>query len=395
MAPLISVYVHVSNQKKSINRPHFLQQLVQLPGFLWTDPDFAVDGFIDVLPGTGQQPGCCRREGNHCFPAVGRGGTPLHQFLEYELIHDPGNIRTFFDHSGGDVAHTHVLRVLAVEDPQDVVLFVRKSVCLEGLAQRGLQPPCGVEHIQHGFMHFAVESRGFKRLLNFHGTNICMYMYFAQYPGIDSRSGPPTPSIEPLNWYTCRMNGMEENPWQVHRQELRYDNRWIALTESQVTTPAGTPGIYGVVHFKNKAIGILAIDQQHHTWLVGQWRFPLNTWSWEIPEGGGPLDVDPLESAQRELREETGLLAADWSLLLRSHLSNSVSDEEGFIFLARQLTQSAHEREDTEADMRVLRLPFREAFDRVMSGDITDSLSIMAILKAAHSHPEFLNDPDR
>ena len=189
------------------------------------------------------------------------------------------------------------------------------------------------------------------------------------------------------------MNDSHRNPWKVNTQDIKYANPWISVTESQVITPAGTPGIYGVVHFKNKAIGILPIDDQHHTWLVGQWRFPLDIWSWEIPEGGGPLDTDPLVSAQRELREETGLIAGEWKMLLRTHLSNSVTDEEGFIFLARGLTQAEHQREDTEADMRTMRVPFRQAFDMVLDGRITDSLSVMAILKAAHLHPEFLDAP--
>lgn len=189
------------------------------------------------------------------------------------------------------------------------------------------------------------------------------------------------------------MNSLEENPWRILHEGIRYENPWISLSEYRVITPAGTPGIYGKVHFKNKAIGILAIDNYHYTWLVGQWRFPLDSWSWEIPEGGGPLTEDPLQAARRELREETGLEANNWSLLLRSHLSNSVSDEEGIIFLAQGLEQFEIDREDTEADMKVIRISFSEAYDMVMSGKITDSLSVMAILKAAQLHPEFLHAP--
>lgn len=189
------------------------------------------------------------------------------------------------------------------------------------------------------------------------------------------------------------MNYSETNPWRTLHQELKYENPWISLTEFSVVTPGGNPGIYGKVHFKNKAIGILPVDSNHHTWLVGQWRFPLDGWSWEIPEGGGLLDVDPLFSAQRELREETGLVATEWSVLLKSHLSNSVSDEEGILFLARNLSQHEVRREETEADMKVMRISFKKAFNMVLKGEITDSLSVMAFLKAAHLHPEFLNDP--
>ena len=190
------------------------------------------------------------------------------------------------------------------------------------------------------------------------------------------------------------MNAVDKSPWRVLHEELRYDNPWISLSQFSVVTPAGTPGIYGKVHFKNKAIGVLAIDQEHHTWLVGQWRFPLNAWSWEIPEGGGPLDTDPLISAKRELREETGLEADQWTLLMHTYLSNSVSDEEGILYLAQGLHQYAAHREETEADMKVVRLPFQKAFDMVLKGEITDSLSVMAILKTAHLHPEFLHAPN-
>jgi len=183
----------------------------------------------------------------------------------------------------------------------------------------------------------------------------------------------------------------EENPWKVNHQELRYDNRWISVTESQVTTPAGTPGLYGTVHFKNKAIGIIPVDGEGYTWLVGQWRFPLNAWSWEIPEGGCPEGQLPAEAAQRELKEETGLVAGDFQMIQRIHLSNSVSDEEGFLFLARELNQQDSAREETEADMKVWRLPFREAFAMVLDGRITDSLSVAGLLKVAHLHPHLLS----
>ncbi|MBL7869974.1 MAG: NUDIX hydrolase [Cyclobacteriaceae bacterium] len=171
------------------------------------------------------------------------------------------------------------------------------------------------------------------------------------------------------------------NPWQTLSHDLKYDNRWIRVTEYQVINPAGGNGIYGKVHFKNKAIGIVALDKDYYTWLVGQWRYPLNEWSWEIPEGGGPLGDDPLQSAKRELKEETGLIANQWTLIQRTHLSNSVSDEEGLLFLAEDLTQHETDLEDTEADMKVWKLPFSEALQMVLDGKITDSLSVMGILK--------------
>lgn len=173
------------------------------------------------------------------------------------------------------------------------------------------------------------------------------------------------------------------NPWQTLSSEEKYDNRWINVTEYQVINPAGGKGIYGKVHFKNKAIGIVALDENNDTWLVGQWRYTLNEWSWEIPEGGGPLTDDPLDSAKRELKEETGLLADRWTIIQRAHLSNSVSDEECLLYLAEGLTQHESELEDTEADLKVRKLPFTDALQMVLSGKITDSLSVIGILKVA------------
>jgi len=173
------------------------------------------------------------------------------------------------------------------------------------------------------------------------------------------------------------------NPWTTLSSREVYDNKWIQIEEHQVINPAGGKGIYGKIHFKNKAIGIVALDENNNTWLVGQWRYPLKEWSWEIPEGGGPVENDVLESAKRELKEETGLVANDWTLIQRAHLSNSVSDEAAFIFLAEDLTQFESELEETEADLKVWKLPFDDAVKMVLDGKITDSLSVMGILKVA------------
>lgn len=172
-----------------------------------------------------------------------------------------------------------------------------------------------------------------------------------------------------------------QNPWKTLSSEEKYDNPWISVTEYKVTNPAGKPGIYGKVHFKNKAVGVVPLDNQRNTWLVGQYRYPLNEWSWEIPEGGSPISAHILESAKRELQEETGLTAGRWTQLLRTHLTNSVSDEEGFVFLAEDLLEGVIHREDTEADMKVWKLPFMEALQMVLDGKITDGLSVMGILR--------------
>lgn len=174
-----------------------------------------------------------------------------------------------------------------------------------------------------------------------------------------------------------------KNPWQTLSGELKYDNRWISVTEYQVINPGGGRGIYGKVHFKNKAIGIVPLDNEMNTWLVGQFRYTLNEWSWEIPEGGGPMNEPPLESAKRELQEETGLSAKTWKQIVKLHTSNSVTDEEGFIFMAEDLEQGEASLEETEADMKLWKLPLKEAVNMVTEGKITDGLSVMGLLMAA------------
>jgi len=171
------------------------------------------------------------------------------------------------------------------------------------------------------------------------------------------------------------------NPWQVLSTEAKYHNPWISVREDQVVNPGGGRGIYGVVSMKNKAIGIVPVDADGNTWLVGQYRYPLKEYSWEIPMGGGPVELDVLESARRELREETGLLASRWTNIARLHTSNSVTDEEGFVFLAEDLEQGEVEPEETE-DLRLWKLPLAEAVEMVMNNQITDAVSVAGLLKA-------------
>ena len=172
------------------------------------------------------------------------------------------------------------------------------------------------------------------------------------------------------------------NPWKKLSTETAYENPWIRVRHEEVLNPSGGPGIYGVVHFKNTAIGILPIDEDEHTWLIGQYRYPLDRYSWEIPEGGGPIGSSLLESAQRELREETGLTASKWRPLLDTHISNSVTDEFGVAFIAQGLSQGESAPEETEA-LQVKRLPLSEAIEMALSGDISDSLSQLCLMKAA------------
>jgi 8-oxo-dGTP pyrophosphatase MutT (NUDIX family) len=176
------------------------------------------------------------------------------------------------------------------------------------------------------------------------------------------------------------MHHPEDNPWKITSQKNIYDNPWINLTEYQVINPSGNPGIYGKIHFKNVAIGVLPLDAELNTYLVGQFRFALNQYSWEMPEGGGPEGTDPLESAKRELLEETGLKASQWTEIQRLHLSNSVSDELSILYVARGLEQFEAEPEETE-QLIIKKVPFAEIYRMVCDGEITDSMTVAAVLK--------------
>ena len=175
------------------------------------------------------------------------------------------------------------------------------------------------------------------------------------------------------------MNNTTGN-WTVLSETSVYDNPWISVTEYDVLNPSGKKGIYGKVHYKNIAIGIIPIDQNGNIHLVGQFRFVLKSYSLEIPEGGGPLDVDPLISAKRELKEELGIVADKWEKILEMHLSNSVSDENCIVYLATDLTLGIPEPEETE-ELEPIVIPFDEAYRKVLNSEITDAISVAAILR--------------
>ena len=168
--------------------------------------------------------------------------------------------------------------------------------------------------------------------------------------------------------------------WQRVSGEIKYDNPWITVTEDQVINPAGNPGIYGKVHFKNLAIGIVPVDDEGNIYFVKQFRYVLNQYSLEIPEGGGPLHVDPLESAIKELKEETGLVAQKWSIILDMHLSNSVSDERSIVYLAENLTQESPDPEETEI-FTIHKYHIDVVLKMIDQKEITDAITIAAILK--------------
>ena len=171
-----------------------------------------------------------------------------------------------------------------------------------------------------------------------------------------------------------------ENPWKTLESREIYDSPWISLTRHEVLNPSGNPGNYSVVHFKNFAIGILPLDNDNNTWIVGQYRYPIDQYSWEIPEGGGKLGLPPIESAKRELLEETGIVAKKWTKIQEMYLSNSVSDELAILYIAQDLHFQEAEPEETE-QLQIKKLPFGELYEMVLNGEITDSLTVAAVLK--------------
>ena len=175
------------------------------------------------------------------------------------------------------------------------------------------------------------------------------------------------------------------NPWQIVSSRQVYDNPWISVREDRVVRPGGEPGIYGVVHYKNVAVGVLPVEDAH-TYLVGQYRYPLGQYSWEIPEGGCPEGEEPLRAAQRELREETGLEARRWEMLGEAYLSNSVADEYAVWYLATELTPG-EPRPDAEEILELRRVPLRQALGMALNGQITDALSHLALTSYALKHP--------
>lgn len=170
--------------------------------------------------------------------------------------------------------------------------------------------------------------------------------------------------------------------WLVKSSACVYENPWIKVSHEEVVSPGRSDGIYGVVHFKNTAIGVIPLDEKGNTWLVKQSRYTLNQFTWEIPEGGCPASENPLAAAQRELEEEVGLCAHQWHMLMEMHLSNSVTDERSVIYVARDLYPGTQQLEVTE-DIEVKKLPLSEAVAMVKRGEITDAISVAALLRIA------------
>jgi ADP-ribose pyrophosphatase len=172
-----------------------------------------------------------------------------------------------------------------------------------------------------------------------------------------------------------------ENPWTKLASEVKYENPWIKIIEDKVLNPAGHDGIYGVVHFKTLAIAIIPLDDDNNTWIVGQYRYPLDSYEWEVVEGGCPEGTLPIETAHRELHEEAGLKAESMELILEMQLSNSTTDEVSYTYIAKGLSYVGEEPEEDEK-LSIKKLPFEEVFQMVMRGEIRDGLSVASIMKA-------------
>ena len=172
----------------------------------------------------------------------------------------------------------------------------------------------------------------------------------------------------------------EKNPWTTLDKKLVYESPWIGVSHHNVLNPAGKPGTYSVVHFKNFAIGVLPLDENFNTWIVGQYRYPFNLFTWEIPEGGGQLNIDPLESAKRELEEECGIIADKFTFIQHMQLSNSATDEVAYLYIAQGLSFTKSQPGDDE-ELHVKKIHFDTLYEMVLKGEVTDSLTVAAVLK--------------
>lgn len=170
--------------------------------------------------------------------------------------------------------------------------------------------------------------------------------------------------------------------WQKLKTHVVFENPWMRVNEDAVINPRGGHNDYGWVHFKNRAIAIVPVDENGNTWLVGQYRYTLDEYSWELPMGGAALSEAPLDGAKRELSEETGLSANRWTELMQLATSNSITDERAFVFVAEDLRTGTANPDETEL-LRIEKLPLSIAIDRARDGAYTDAITVAALLRMA------------
>ena len=168
--------------------------------------------------------------------------------------------------------------------------------------------------------------------------------------------------------------------WKRLKSAVVYDNPWITVFDEKVLNPNGGESQYGRIHFKSKAIAIVPLDEDGNTWLVGQNRYTTDEYSWEVPMGGSDAGEDPIYTAKRELKEETGLTAGKLEQIMRLHPNNSITDEEGFVFVATNLEQGETDFDDDE-NLQVRKLSLVDAIEMVKRNEITDAISVAALLR--------------
>lgn len=195
----------------------------------------------------------------------------------------------------------------------------------------------------------------------------------------DATNAEPATGAEPAS---SAEPATANGPWARHSRRVGYENAWITVWHDEVTRPDGAPGVYGVVHFANLAAGVLVLDASDQVLLVGQHRYALDAYSWEIPEGGVPAGEGALDGARRELLEETGVEATEWRELARVHLSNSVSDELAVLFVATGLSHGDATPDGTE-QLAIRWLPFAEVLAMTLDGRITDVMTVVAVERMA------------
>jgi ADP-ribose pyrophosphatase YjhB (NUDIX family) len=170
-----------------------------------------------------------------------------------------------------------------------------------------------------------------------------------------------------------------KNPWTKLSSKVVYQNPWITVREDQVLKPNGEPGIYGVVE-PRIATGVVAMTEKQEIYLVGQYRYPMDLYSWEIPEGGTEVGEDPLVAIKRELKEEAGITAKNWKQLGHElHLSNCFTNERAYLYLATDLEEGMSSPEDTEV-LTVKKMPISQVFSMIQKGEIFDAMTVMGVM---------------